>query len=106
MKLRAARDKDFSDYVALVRRLGIASEAELHEPLAQACGDPQDVTAERERFAADVLVRSRRWRRLACAVQSRLCGLAPVGSDMTRRRWCMDHRPEDIPRSGAFGTWG
>jgi len=69
MKLRAARDKDFSDCVALVRRLGIASESELHELLAQACGDPQNVTAERERFAADVLVRSRRWRRLACAVQ-------------------------------------
>ena len=72
MKLRAARDKDFRDCVALVRRLGITSEAELHELLAQACGYPQRVTAERERFADDVLVRSRRWRRLACAAQKPL----------------------------------
>ena len=75
MKLRAARDKDFRDCVALVRRLRITSEAELHELLAHACGNPQNVTAERERFAEDVLARSRQWRRLARAVQRPLVRL-------------------------------
>lgn len=64
MKLRAARDKDFQDCVALVRRLRITTEAELKELLAQACIHPHNVTAERERFAENVFARARRWRML------------------------------------------
>ena len=69
MKLRAARDKDFRGCVALARRLRINSEDELKELLAQACVHPQNVTAERERFAENVFGRSRKWRMLARVLQ-------------------------------------
>lgn len=70
-KLRAARDKDFNDCVALIQQLQISNEAEVQELLAQACGHPGNLTDERQEFANRVFARSRKRRLLGRILQRR-----------------------------------
>ena len=71
MKLRAARDKDFNDCVALVQQLHINNEAEFQELLGQACIYPRNIMAEQQKFADQVFARSRKRRLIGRVLRRR-----------------------------------